>query len=314
VSTSWVAGVVRAKALARRRVGAAGARRIAAEPGLTAAVDALAATPYGHDVQPGQSLEQAQHAATAALLWNMRVLAGWLPRSGADVVRLLAAAFELADVDEHLARLDGDPAGPTYVLGTLDTAWLRVSTTTSLEEAAAVLATSPWRLRDVATRRELVLGLRLAWADAVVAGVPEAATWARSAATLMVLREVLVEGHPLGAELGSRAGDVVGPGLVAALAGHRSDLAGLRTVLPGDVRWVLDDIAGAGDLWRAEAAWWRRVERDGFALLRGSGYDRGPVVGALAVLAVDAWRVRAALETAARGGTGAELEVFDALA
>jgi hypothetical protein len=77
---------------------------------------------------------------------------------------------------------------------------------------------------------------------------------------------------------------------------------------------VLDGIDQIQDLWRGEAAWWHRVEGDGFALLRGSGYDRKPVVGALAVLAVDAWRVRAALETAARGGAGPTLEAFDGVA
>ena len=81
-----------------------------------------------------------------------------------------------------------------------------------------------------------------------------------------------------------------------------------------NARWVLDGIDQVQDLWRGEAAWWHRVEQDGFALLRGSGYDRKPVVGALAVLAVDAWRVRAALETAARGGAEPTLEAFEGVA
>ncbi|WP_406415994.1 hypothetical protein OH809_40640 [Streptomyces sp. NBC_00873] len=66
---------------------------------------------------------------------------------------------------------------------------------------------------------------------------------------------------------------------------------------------------------------WTRVEKDGSALLRGSRLDgsallRGsrldaaPLLGAVALLSTDAWRVRAALESAARGGA---LEAFDAL-
>ncbi len=41
-----------------------------------------------------------------------------------------------------------------------------------------------------------------------------------------------------------------------------------------------------------------------------------PVIGSVAVLAADAWRVRAALEVAARGGPGSPgaLEAFDAVA
>jgi hypothetical protein len=314
VSTSWVAGVVRAKALAGRRIGAGGARALAASPGVAEAVTALHLTPYGHDVRPGMGLAEAQHAVGASLLWNMRVLAGWLPRQGADVVRLLAAGFEVANLDEHLSRLFGEPAEPAYSLGTLDTAWSRLSGTTTLAGAADVLATASWRLRDVGTRRELQLGLRLAWADAVVAGVPAAAGWGRSAAALLVVREAVLEGRRLSPPLARRAAYVLGPAFVDAAAGGRTAVPVLRARLPGDLRWTLEGIDGVGDLWRAEAGWWQRVEHEGFALLRGSLFDQRPVVGALAVLAVDAWRTRAALEAAARGGAAPVLEAFDGVA
>jgi hypothetical protein len=314
MSTSWVAGVVRAKALARRRLGAAAARDLARRPGLAEALEALAATPYTHDVHPGQSLAEAQHAIGASLLWNLRVLAGWLPRDGADVVRLVAAGFEVANVDEHLAMLQGEPSDPRYSLGTLDTAWSRLSSTTTLEGAVDVLGTSPWRLRGVMTRRELQVGLRLAWADALVAGVPEAAPWARGGAALLVLREVALEGRSLTQVLAERASYVLGPAFVAEASVRRPDLSTLRATLPADTRPALEGVERVEDLWHAEVRWWHRVERDGFGLLRASGYDQGPVVGALAVLAVDAWRVRAALETAARGGAGPELEAFDGVA
>jgi hypothetical protein len=75
---------------------------------------------------------------------------------------------------------------------------------------------------------------------------------------------------------------------------------------------VLDGIDEPADLWRAEAAWWKRVEDDGFALLHSRGSGPRPLLGAVAVLAVDAWRVCAALEVSDRGG--APLEVFDAVA
>jgi hypothetical protein len=66
-----------------------------------------------------------------------------------------------------------------------------------------------------------------------------------------------------------------------------------------------------GGLWRAEARWWARLEQDAAGLLRGSRYDVAPVVGTVAMLSADAWRVRAGLELAARGGRPGE--VFDAL-
>lgn len=314
MSTSWVAGVVRAKALAERRLGAGGARALAARPGLDAALRELEATPYGHDVHAGQSLAEAQHAVGASLLWNMRVLAGWLPREGADVVRLLAAGFEVANLDEHLARLHGQQAGPAYALGTLDTAWSRLAPTTRLSEVVDVLATSSWRLRDVATRREIQVGLRLAWADSVVGRVPDAAPSARAGAALLLLREVALEGRPLSPPLMRRASYVLGPAFAEAVSSGQRDVSVLRSALPGGSRSTLDGLDRLEDLWRCAAAWWRRVELDGFRLLRGSGYDQRPVVGALMVLAGDAWRVRAALETAARGGAGAALEAFDGVA
>lgn len=320
MSSPWVAGVVRAKALARRRLGAAGARAVATAPGLGAALAALASSSYGRDVRPDQRLAAAQHTVGASLLWNMRVLAGWLPRGRVDVVRLFAAGFEVANLDEHLCTLhhlsspQRVPSDPPYTLGMLDTAWSRLSSTTALTEVARVLETSRWQLRGCTTPRELALGLRLAWADAVVGGVPEAAGWARAGATLLMLKEVALEDRRLTEPLALRASYVLGPAFVGALTGRPVELARLRNNLPSDARWVLDDIDQIEDLWRGEAAWWHRVERDGFGLLRGSGYDRKPVVGALAVLAADAWRVRAALEAAARGGAGSTLEAFDGVA
>lgn len=320
MSSSWVAGVVRAKALARRRLGAAGARAVATSPGLGGALAALALSSYGHDVRSGQSLGAAQHAVAASLLWNMRVLAGWLPRGHVDVVRLFAAGFEVANLDEHLCTLQhvptsqGAPTDPPYSLGSLDTSWSRLSSTTTPTGIAEVLETSRWQLRGCRTPRELALGIRLAWADAVVAGMPEAAGWARAGAALLVLKEVALEDLGLSEPLALRASYVLGPSFVGALSGRPVDMAGLRDGLPSGAKWALEGIDHLQDLWRAEAAWWHRVERDGFGLLRGSGYDRKPVVGALAVLAVDAWRVRAALETAARGGSGPTLEAFDGVA
>lgn len=84
-----------------------------------------------------------------------------------------------------------------------------------------------------------------------------------------------------------------------------------------NLRWVLAAVLteradAADDLWRAEITWWRHVEADGVALLHRSGPGPDAPVGAAAVLATDAWRVRAALEIAARGGS--PVEAFDAVA
>jgi hypothetical protein len=54
-----------------------------------------------------------------------------------------------------------------------------------------------------------------------------------------------------------------------------------------------------------------KVERDGLRLLRAPGLDPGVLLGAVAVMACHAWRIRAARELAARGGT--PVEAYDEL-
>jgi hypothetical protein len=316
VSTSWVAGTVRATALARRRLGAAGARELATAPDLDDALTSLARAPYGHDVRVTDTLAEAQRAVGDTLLWHLRVLSGWLPRGGTEAVRLLAGGFEVANADEHVAGLSGRVAGPTYQLGMLETAWSRLRQARSLNEVQEVLARSPWGDPGAATPWAVHVGMRLAWADRVASGVPEAAGWARAGAALLVLRETVLGDVALPGPLAGRATYLLGPEAVAAVSRAPVSLRRVAAVLPADVRWVLEGVDRPEDLWRASVGWWHRVEQDAFGLLRHAGFDRAPVVGAATLLAVDAWRVRAALEAAARtpGGGPAVLEAFDAVA
>ena len=95
--------------------------------------------------------------------------------------------------------------------------------------------------------------------------------------------------------------------------------AGLRAFadsVPAQASWVLDGVEDPADLWQAEAHWWTRVEREGYALLHRPISGPAPVIGSVVILAADAWRVRAALEVAARGGQAdaPALEAFDAVA
>lgn len=103
----WVAGNVRARAMAQRQLGAGAARRLAACGSLAEAQRMLARTPYAPAGRPGQSLAAAQRAVAECLLWDMRVLAGWLPREGVGLLRALAGWFEIANVDELLQSLAG---------------------------------------------------------------------------------------------------------------------------------------------------------------------------------------------------------------
>ncbi len=60
VSVKWVAGSVRARALAHRRLGRGGVRALATSGSLAAAVESLAGSPYGRDVRPDSPLARAQ--------------------------------------------------------------------------------------------------------------------------------------------------------------------------------------------------------------------------------------------------------------
>jgi hypothetical protein len=307
MSAAWVAGSVRARAMTRRRVGRVTARSLASSPSIEAALAALARTPYGHDVRQGQTLAEAQHAVIDTTLWNLRVLAGWAPREGVAMLRVLLGAVEAANVTDHLQRLSGIQTPPPYRLGRMDTAWARLGATTSPDDLRRVLATSAWGDPGGETPREIVLAMRTALADRMIAAVPAAAAWASSSTALLIAREVVLERRELPPRAREAAERVLGP---AALAAHT--LPELVAALPMSTRWTFEDVAQPDQLWRAEARWWLRVEHDGFALARRAIAGPEVLVGAAALLAADAWRVRGALELAARGG--APLEVFDAVA
>lgn len=255
MSAGWVAGSVRARALARSRMDTGIARRLAACGSLADALHLLAATPYGANIRRDQTLAAAQHEVASTLLWDLRVLAGWLPRDGVRLLRTLGGWFEIANVDELLQSIAGRPAEPEFRLGALATAWPRLAQAANASELRTALAASAWRDPGQPTARAIRLGMRSRWAARIAELGEPARTWAADAAALLV---------------------------------------------PGE----LAD-------WRAETALMARVEQDGLRLLRAPGLDRGVVLGAVAVMACHAWRIRAALELAARGG--APVEDFDEL-
>jgi hypothetical protein len=306
VSAGWVAGAVRARALAQRRLGAGGTRALAGSPSLEAALAILADTAYGHEVHPGQSLAEAQRAVAATLLWHLRVLAGWLPRGGPAMVRLLAGWFEIANLDELLRRLAGGTPEEPFHLAALATAWPRLASAGSTAELRERLAASPWGDPGETSARAVALGVRLSWMARTAGEVEQAAPWAAGAGALLVAHQRFVAQRPLPAGALAHARQLLGPRAIVA-----ASLPELARQLPSRARWALESVTDATELWRAQAGWWSRVEHDGFSLLRSARPEPGPVVGAVAVLTADAWRVRAALEIAARGGR--PLEVFDAL-
>jgi hypothetical protein len=292
--------------MAHRRLGAAGARALAAASSLPDALAALTASPYGHDVAPGQTLAQAQRAVLDCLLWNLRVFAGWLPPAGAQQLRVLAGWFEIADVEELLRGMAGRPAAPPFRLGALATTAPRLAAAGSPAELRRVLAGSPWGDPGGETPAEIGPALRLAWAERV-ARIPPARGWAVSGSALFFARELFVAGRGLPPAAEAAARRLLGRNATAA-----TSLDAFTALLPRPAREAVGGVADPHSLWRAEAGWWARLDSDAGALLRRPRFTAAPVIGAAALAAVDAWRVGAALECAARGGR--DLEVFDAVA
>jgi hypothetical protein len=304
VSARWVAGSVRSQAMARRRLGDDAVRAVAASGTLGEAVQALGGSAYGARLRPDDDLAAAQRGVAETLLWDLRVLAGWLPAQGTEALRVLAGWFEIANVEEHLRVLAGEPADAPFRLGHLSVAWPRLAACGSRAEVRSTLAASAWGDPGGETPREILLGMRLAWAERVAGRVPAAASWARAATALLLARPGIAGRLPERAAtaairlLGGRAAAAVSvPELAAALR--------------PPVRWVLAGSAAPADLWIAEVRWWRRVAADAAALLAAGGFGPGPAIGAAALLAADARLACAALESAARGGVR---EAFDAVA
>jgi hypothetical protein len=307
MSAGWVAGSVRARALARRRLGAAETRRLASCGSLSDALRTLAATAYGTSLRPEQSLAVAQREIAGSILWDLRVLAGWLPSEGLRLLRVLGAWFEVANVDELLQSIAGRPAEAEFQLGALATAWPRLRQAATNGELRAALAASGWQDPGGESIYAVRMGIRARWAARAAALGDPARTWAAGAVALLVASERFAAGRAVDPEVMGSALSLLGP--TAHRAATLEEMAG---GLPPRAGWVLAGMTAPADLWRAEQAWLARVEQDGLRLLRTSGLDRDTVLGAVALMACDAWRVRAALEIAARGGL--PLEAYDELA
>ena len=312
MNVAWAASTTRGRGLARRRLGRARALELARLESLDAALTELARTPYGRDVRPGMDLAAARHAVSSVLLWHLRVLAGWGPALGAGRLSTLVAGFEAANISGHLAALDGRGTRPVFDLGSMAGVWPHVARTTSAGDVRRVLAASPWGDPGTEDFAGIRSALRFAWARRVAQAAPEAATWAAAGAALALARSLAVGAPPAAGSSAARD--------VTTVLGARWQRATspdeLTRALAPSLRWVFAAEEPGGTepaLWRAEARWWARVEADAARLAAPSRPDPGAAVGVAGLLGTDAWRVRGALEVAARGG-GPLAEVLDAVA
>lgn len=307
MSAGWVAGSVRARLLLSRRLGRDGARALAGQPSLAEAVASLGGSPYGRTADFGSDLEEAQRAVAAAGLLEIRLLAGWLPRGAAELIRSLAAWFELVNVEDRLAYLLGADARPPFELGLLASAWPRAAVAQTPAELREALGASAWGDPGSDDPGALHLALRVAWARRVLMHVPEARTWVAGALAILVAREVCIAGRstdelrlPHLAELGPRWRQA-------------QSLDALKLGLGPRAAWALAAAGDVAELWRAEPEWWAHVEADAEALAHGPREGRAVIVGAVALIGLDALRTMAALAVASGASAPERVEVLDAL-
>jgi hypothetical protein len=308
VGPDWVAASVRARAIAERRIGAGRCERVGSAATLRDALDQLASTIYGSRLADATTLVACQAAANATVLWQLRVLAGWMPATGATLARTVAAGFERINIVARAQELRGVETGtPVLELGTLATAWPKLRGASSMSELTNALRTSGWgdpgHPEDPGALSDV---LAVLWLRRLGTAAPEARPWAAAACALLAARITTVDRTEPSERLVALARPLIGTAWTAA-----RDLVNYVASLPRSVRPTFDGITTTVDLWRAEARLGTVIESDGLRLLRGSLPGPDIVLGALAVLAVDAWRLRAALAAACsvtgRSETGLEV-------
>ena len=307
MTAGWVAVSTRGGALLGRLAGPAGARELAEAATWSQARGQLATTFYGTEMTTDSDRAEARSAATSATVWQLRVLAGWLPAQASGLARLFTAPIEIANIEAHLASLSGAAVQGPVSLGSLAVAWPRVATTTSPEQVRAVLTHSAWGDPGGADPVAVAVGLRVAWARRLIRQVPETAAWAKGGLAVLIAREAFAFSREVAPLTGRELDRLVGKGWRQA-----ATIPELALVLPDSAAWALADIASPADLWRAELAVTRRVTAEATRLAAVKRFTKGTVAAVMALLLVDLWRVTAAIELAGRGPNSTE--VFDAVA
>ena len=319
MSAGWVAAAVRSQAVARNRSGTAIARSLASSTSLQEAHDRLKGTLFAEAVDQPMSMNEVDRATRAMVLWELRVLAGWMPPAGAGLARTLAAGYERDNIVGRLRELDGGPAEVPYELGALATVWPNCLSATSraalLREAersaSGSLAPlpayiSPGALHDVLTAAAL---RRLA--DTA----PAASGWAAQAAAMLVARILFVDRQVPPPAVVRLLGPLIGAGWATDARFARGDpdeFEAFLARLPDRIRRALGGLSGADQLWQGEVRLRARIEGEAARMIRSAEAGPNSVLAAVTLLDLDAWRIRAALAAAA-GGRG-HSEVLDVVA
>ena len=308
VGADWVAATVRARALARRRAGTGTSAAIARAATLQDGLQMLEGTAYEQWIAGAADLTAAEHATRGTVLWQVRVMAGWLPVSSSRLCRSVAAAFERDNLVALAGQLAGGHTAPeAFDLGTLDTAWSRLRSVGSTAELRAELARSPWGAVGPDDSPALQDILTMVWLRRLADTAAPARPWALAGGALIAARTVLVDRARPSPRLRQLLHPLIGTAWETA-----TDVESMQDSLPRALGPLFAGVTAPTDLWRAEARARTTVEADGFRLLRSALPGPDVVLGSLAVLTIDAWRIRAALAASALGS--GHSEVLDAVA
>jgi hypothetical protein len=307
VTAGWVAPCTRGRALLDRTIGDDGARAIAAAPAWEEARTMLAATAYGRDLAVDASREAARRSASTAMVWQIRVLAGWLPPGATGLARLAVAPVEIGNIEGHLAELRGGDPERAVALGPLAVAWPRIAVARSEDEVQQILTRSVWGDPGAGDAVSIAVGLRVAWARRVLRAAPIARPWAMGGLAVLVARELLVFDRQLDEVVAHEVDRLLTRGWRTA-----SSVPELADRLADSASWVLADIEHPDELWRAELRLIRRVVADSTPVAATGRFGRDTVVAIAALIVADLWRVTAAIE--AVGANRSTSKVFDAVA
>jgi len=305
MSAGWVAGSTRARLLVGDTVGRRASELIARSSGLREALGLLSATKF-QSAAEARTLRDAQRLITERLALDVRQLAGWLPPRGIPVVRSLAGWFEIQNVEDRLAYLNGGALPVPFVLGSLALAWPRLEAAETPPELRQALQGSVWGDPGGDSPYAVHLGMRVAWARQVMRTTPEARNWAGAALALLIARERFLAHRPPEALYEVRR-ELGGPWRAAASIREFVAALSPRIAVP------FDPAEDPCDLWRSEIRWWRWVAGEAAGMVNRSREGRAVIVGAVALLASDAMQVSAAL-AAADWQTPDAMEAFDGLA
>jgi hypothetical protein len=321
MTAGWVAASTRGRSLLRRTIGPEGVRAIATAATWADGRSMLSSTAYGTELPPTADRRAARSAATASTIWQLRVLAGWLPPSSSGLARTFAAPMELGNIEQHLILLErsGDELDrseaerrrPTS-LGSLGTAWPRVGRARSIPQVRDILARSAWGDPGGSDRAAIILGLRVRWGRRLVRQAPITSEWVQGATAVLVARERFTFGRTIHEMAARDLDQLVGPRWRRA-----TSLDHLVERLPRSAAWPFEaTVAASGpadeSLWLSEHAVVERVTADARRLTETGRNSRGTVSAVMALLLIDLWQVHAAIESAGR--TPVPQEVFDAVA